>query len=350
MTDGTSKVGLPPGTPVHTGIERTEEVSIEIVEYNEEEMSEYEADSLQDCATPHESVNVKWIHVNGVHDLDILNHLGETYDIHPLVLEDIPSVGQRPKIELMRDKVYLVLRSFDLVGESRNVVSEQVSIIIGENILLSFQESTVSLFKPIRDRLRIPTGLIRKAGTDFLGYALMDVVVDNYFRVLEEVGEQIEDLEDDLIEGASSDVLGRIYTLKRSVLAIRRYIWPLREVVFALNRDASGLIKEPTREYLRDLYDHVIRITDLAETYREGITGMLDIYLSSISNKMNEVMKVLTVISTIFIPLTLMASIYGMNWSWMPELEFIYGYPVFLLAMLVITSGLVLYFRRRGWI
>jgi magnesium transporter len=350
MPDGSSKVGLPPGTPVHTGSTRTEKVTIEIVEFNEQEMREYVADCMQDCDPPHESVTVKWIHVNGVHDLDILNYLGNVYDIHPLVLEDIPSVGQRPKIEVMRDKAYLVLRSFDIIGENRKVVSEQVSIILGTNVLLSFQESAESIFKPIRDRLRRPTGRILGAGPDYLAYTLVDVVVDNYFRVLEEVGAQIEDLEDELIEGASSDVLTRIYNLKRSVLAIRRYIWPLREVVFALNRDESGLIKESTREYLRDLYDHVIRVTDLAETYREGITGMLDIYLSSMSNKMNEVMKVLTVISTIFIPLTLMASIYGMNWPWMPELEFFYGYPVFLVAMLVITSVLVIYFRRRGWI
>ncbi|MFW9847413.1 MAG: magnesium/cobalt transporter CorA [Candidatus Thorarchaeota archaeon] len=350
MPDGSSKVGLPPGTPVHTGITRTEKVTIEIVEYNENEMSEYVADCMQDCDPPHDSVNVKWIHVNGVHDLDIINYLGNVYDIHPLVLEDIPSIGQRPKIEVVRDKVYLVLRSFDIIGENRKVVSEQVSLIIGKNILLSFQESAKNIFHLIRERLRRPTGRIRSDGPDYLGYALMDVVVDNYFRVLEEVGSQIEDLEDELIEGASSDVLSRIYNLKRSVLAIRRGIWPLRDVVFALNRDDSGLIRESTREYLRDLYDHVIRVTDLSETYREGITGMLDIYLSSVSNKMNEVMKVLTVISTIFIPLTLMASIYGMNWQWMPELEFYYGYPVFIVAMLVVTSILVFYFRRRGWI
>ncbi|MHA2302500.1 MAG: magnesium/cobalt transporter CorA [Candidatus Thorarchaeota archaeon] len=350
MPDGTSKVGLPPGTPVHTGIERTEKVTIEIVEYNEEEMSEYEADSMQDCDPPHESVNVKWVHVNGVHDLEILQYLGDTYNIHPLILEDIPSVGQRPKVEVMQNKVYLVLRSFDIVGEDRHAVSEQVSIILGTNVILSFQESSQNLFEAITNRLRRPTGRIRKDGPDYLAYALVDIVVDNYFKVLEEVGELIEQLEDKLIEGASADVLGRIYKLKRTILALRRYIWPLREVIFALNRDDTELVAETTKVYLRDLYDHVIRVTDLAETYREGITGMLDIYLSSMSNKMNEVMKVLTVISTIFIPLTLMASIYGMNWPWMSELEFIYGYPVFLIAMLIITSVLMFYFRRRGWI
>ncbi|MFW9887524.1 MAG: magnesium/cobalt transporter CorA [Candidatus Thorarchaeota archaeon] len=350
MPDGTSKSGLPPGTPVHTGIERTEKVTIEIVEYNEEQMSEYAADCMQDCDPPHDSVKVKWIHVNGVHDLDIINYLGEKYEIHPLILEDIPSVGQRPKVEALQNKVYLVLRVFDIVGEDRHVVSEQLSIILGKNVLLSFQESSEDIFGAIRDRLRRPTGRIRKDGPDYLAYALVDVVVDDYFRVLEEVGEQIERLEDELIEEADSEVLSRIYRLKRTVIALRRYIWPLREVVFALNRDETELVADATKVYLRDLYDHVIRVTDLAETYREGITGMLDIYLSTMSNKMNEVMKVLTVISTIFIPLTLMASIYGMNWIWMPELDFVYGYPVFLMVMLLITAILVFYFRRRGWI
>ncbi|MFX1441246.1 MAG: CorA family divalent cation transporter, partial [Promethearchaeota archaeon] len=227
MPDGTSKAGLPPGTPVHTGIERTEKVTVEIVEYNEEQMSEYTADCMQDCDPPHDSVKVKWIHVNGVHDLDIINYIGNAYEIHPLILEDIPSVGQRPKVEVLQNKVYLVLRVFDIVGEDRHVVSEQLSIILGKNILLSFQESSEDIFKAIRDRLRRPTGRIRKDGPDYLAYALVDVVVDDYFRVLEEVGEQIERLEDELIEEADSEVLSRIYRLKRTVIALRRYIWPL---------------------------------------------------------------------------------------------------------------------------
>ncbi|MFX0108763.1 MAG: magnesium/cobalt transporter CorA, partial [Candidatus Hodarchaeota archaeon] len=325
MAEEKSKFGLPPGTPVHTGRERKEKVTIEIIEYNESEMCEYIADDMQDCDPPSEAVNVKWIHVNGVHDLEILRYLGEVYNIHPLVLEDIPSVGQRPKVELIQDTVYLVFRSFDLAGDDRNVYSEQISVILGNRIILSFQESGQKLFEPIRQRVRRPGNHFQTRGPDYLAYTLLDVIVDNYFRVLEEVGEKIENLEDELIEGASSDVLARIYKLKRTVLALRRFIWPLREVVFALNRDDSLRITEDTRIFLRDLYDHVIRVTDLAETYREAITGMLDIYLSSMSNKMNEVMQVLTVISTIFIPLTLMASIYGMNWPWMPELEYHYG-------------------------
>jgi len=264
------------------------------------------------------------------------------------VIEDIPSVGQRPKIESMSTGVYTVLRKYDVIGDG--VHSEQVSIVFGEGYLISFQETSVDIFDPIRIRVRQPGGRIRNGNPDYLAYALLDLIVDKYFVVLEYIGDRIEDLEDDLIEKGSAEMLTEIYKLKRILLAFRRHIWPLRQVVLKLQRDVQMHVKEETQIFLRDLYDHVIRVTDHVETYRESITGMLDIYLSRVSNKMNEVMQVLTVISVIFIPLTLMASIYGMNWQWIPELEFYYGYPVFMAIMFIVGLTLLAYFRRIGWV
>jgi magnesium transporter len=348
--DLTEKVGLPPGTVVHTGIDRTEKVTISIMEFAGDQMREYNADSIDDCSPPIDAKITKWVHVNGVHDVDLVKEVCELYKLHPIVIEDIPSVSQRPRIETMPSSVYIVLREYAFQQKNDKLHSEQVSIILGKNFVLSFQESSDDIFDSIRTRARRTGARIRSSGSDYLCYSLLDFLVDKYFVVLERIGDMIEDLEDDLIERATSDMLNRIYRIKRDLLSFRRHIWPLREVVLKLQRDMPSLVEEETLVFLRDLYDHVIRVTDLVETYRESITGMLDIYLSSVSNKMNEVMKVLTVVSTIFIPLTLMASVYGMNFIWMPELNFIYGYPIFLIAMFALTTILVLYFRRRNWI
>jgi magnesium transporter len=348
--DLADKVGLPPGTVVHTGIDRTEKVTISIMEFAGDQMREYIADSIDDCSPPIDSKVTKWVHVNGVHDVDLVKEVCEFYKLHPIVIEDIPSVNQRPKIETMPMSVYIVLREYAFQQKNDKLQSEQVSIILGKNFVLSFQESSDDIFDSIRTRARRTGARIRASGPDYLCYSLLDLLVDKYFVVLERIGDLIEDLEDELIERATSDMLNRIYRIKRDLLSFRRHIWPLREVVLKLQRDTPSLVEEETLVFLRDLYDHVIRVTDHVETYRESITGMLDIYLSSVSNKMNEVMKVLTVVSAIFIPLTLMASVYGMNFSWMPELNFIYGYPIFLIAMFALTTILVLYFRRRNWI
>lgn len=345
------KVGLPPGTVVHTGIDRAEKVTISVMEFADSQMREYIADSLDDCSPPLDLNATKWVHMRGVHDIEMVKAISEYYKLHPLVVEDIPSVGQRPKFEAMPKSVYIVLREYDYHQEDGQLHSEQVSIVFGKNFVLSFQESSDDLFESIRIRARRLGSRIRSAGSDYLAYTILDLLVDKYFVVLERIGDMIEDLEDALIGQATTDMLNRIYRIKRDLLSFRRHIWPLREVVLKMQRDASTYVKQETHIFLRDLYDHVIRVTDHVETYRESISGMLDIYLSSINNKMNEVMKVLTVVSTIFIPLTLMASIYGMNWQVIPEIEFlgVSGYPVFLSAMLIVTAILIGYFRRIDW-
>ncbi len=342
------KYGLAPGTVIHTGIERFEEVKIFITEFCDGQIREYEADSIDDCCPPPKEGIVKWVHVMGVHDVNIVEQICNYYQVHPLVIEDIPSVGQRPKIESMPSGVYIVLREYDILEEAFH--SEQVSIFFGKGFILSFQETATDIFDAIRMRVRQPGGRIRQGHVDYIAYALMDLIVDKYFQVLEYIGDQIEDLEDILVEEGTSEILGDIYQIKRILVTFRRDIWPLRQVVLKFQRDLPMHVHDETLVFLSDLYDHVIRVTDHVETYRESITGMIDIYLSRMSNKMNEVMQVLTVISVIFIPLTLMASIYGMNWKWMPELDFYYGYPVFLVAMLIVTIILLVYFRRREWI
>jgi magnesium transporter len=322
------------------------------MEFSEGQMREYIADTIDDCRPSKDPSVTKWIHVRGVHDIDIVQTVSDYYNLHPLVVEDIPSVGQRPKFEAMPNSIYIVLREYDYQLIEKELHSEQVSIVFGENFVLSFQESPDDIFEQIRTRARGQDSRLRSSGADYLTYAILDLLVDKYFVVLERIGDMIEDLEDDLIQRATTDMLNRIYKIKRDLLSFRRHIWPLREVVLKLQRDASTYVTEETHVFLRDLYDHVIRVTDHVETYREAITGMLDIYLSSVNNKMNEVMKVLTVVSTIFIPLTLMASIYGMNWQWIPEISFLgaAGYPVFLAAMIIVTVILVGYFRRIEWI
>ncbi|TFG32135.1 magnesium/cobalt transporter CorA [Candidatus Thorarchaeota archaeon] len=342
------KVGLAPGTVIHTGLNRHEEVKILITEFSEGQYREYEADSIDDCSPIEKEDATKWIHVMGVHDIKIVENICSFFDVHPLVVEDIPSIGQRPKIEAMPNGVFTVLREYNIIGNE--VHSEQVSIVFGKGYIISFQESSADIFDPIRVRVRQPRDRIRNGSPDYLAYTLLDLIVDKYFVVLEYIGDTLEDLEDDLIEEGSADMLTEIYKLKRILLAFRRHIWPLRHVVLKLQRDVPMYVCDETQIFLRDLYDHVIRVTDHIETYRESITGMLDIYLSRMSNKMNEVMQVLTVISVIFIPLTLMASVYGMNWQWIPELEFYYGYPVFMAFMLIVGLMLLAYFRRIGWV
>jgi len=343
-------VGLPPGTPVHTGARLTEEPIVTVIDFDEMHYYEQVVVSWDECIPPSDSKTIRWIHVQGLHDLELINAIGSNFNIHDLILEDITHTQQRPKMESLKDSVYLLLRAFDYNSDTGELLSEQVSFLAGERYVISFQESGTGLFNPIRKRLHQSLGRIRKGKSDYLAYSLVDLIVDRYFLVLEGFGDRIEALEDKVIIDPSHETLQEIYELRRNTIVLRRHVWPLREIISKLNREESSFIREQTRVYLRDLYDHVIQVNDLVETYRDSLTGILDIYLSSVSNRLNEVMKVLTVISTIFIPLTLLASIYGMNFLYMPELANPYSYPVLLIVMFLIGSILLLYFRRKKWI
>jgi len=344
------KVGLPPGTLVHIGEQKAEKVSITVIDYDEARFQEEEIKTVEECFPFKDKPTVRWINVDGIHQVEVLELLGDCFELHPLVLEDILNTDQRPKLEDFGDYLFVVLKTFYYNDQSDEVEPEQISLILGPSLVLSFQERAGDVFDPIRERIRNGKGRIRRMGADYLAYALLDSVVDHYFVVLEQVGEKVEFLEEELVTNPTPETLQTIHSLKRDMIFLRKSVWPLREVIGALERGESSLIKESTGIYLRDVYDHTIQVIDTIETFRDMISGMLDIYLSSVSNRMNEVMKVLTIIATIFIPLTLVAGIYGMNFQYMPELGWRWGYPVVWLVMLVIGALMLVYFRRKKWL
>jgi magnesium transporter len=344
------KVGLPPGTLVHIGERRTEKAEITVIDYDEKNFQEKEAVKVEECFPFKDKPMVTWININGLQEVGIIEKIGVHFGIHPLVLEDILHTGQRPKAEDLGDYLFIVLRMLYHDERENGMVGEQVSLLLGPNYVISFQEREGDVFNPIRERIRNSKGHIRKGGADYLAYALLDAIVDHYFVILEKLGEKIESLEEELVTNPRPETLQAIHTLKRDLIFLRRSVWPLREVINSLERGESPLITEPTGIYLRDVYDHTIQVIDTIETYRDIVTGMLDIYLSSLSNRMNEVMKVLTIIATIFIPLTFIAGIYGMNFKFMPELEWHWGYPMALMVMLLIVASMFIYFRRKKWL
>jgi magnesium transporter len=344
------KSGLPPGTLVHVGQDRTEPVRITVMAYDEERVEETEATGAGDCFLLAGRPGVTWINVDGVHQTDIVERVGECLQIHPLVLEDIVNTDQRPKVEDFDDYVFLVARMLRYDGDGGGLQVEQISLLLGPNYVISFQEKPGDVFDPVRERIRNSRGRIRRMGADYLAYALLDALVDSYFLVLEQIGEEIETIEDRLVTDPRPDTLQTIHDLKRDTVFLRKSVWPLREVASSLERGETSLIGEEILIYLRDVYSHTIQVMDTVETFRDMISGMLDIYLSSISNRMNEVMKVLTIIATIFIPLTLIAGIYGMNFQYMPELSSRWGYPAVWLVMLAVAAVMLIYFRRKKWL
>jgi magnesium transporter len=350
MKKRSRKAGLPPGTLIHIGEKKTEEIKITIMDYDESQFREKEAKSFDECFPYKGRPTVTWINIDGIHQVETLEKLGECFELHPLTLEDILNTDQRPKIEDFGDYMYIVLQMFSYDDRNNEIITEQVSLILGRNFVLSFQENIGDVFNQIRERIRSGKGKIRKMGADYLVYALLDAIVDNYFIILEKIGEQIEFIEERLIINPASETLNNIHKLKREMLFLRKSVWPLREVISGMERGESSLIKGTTKIYLRDVYDHNIQIIDTIETLRDMLSGMLDIYLTSISNRLNAVMKVLTIIATIFMPLTFLAGIYGMNFKYMPELEWKWGYPLILLVMSTIGISMLFYFKRKKWL
>jgi magnesium transporter len=343
-------VGLPPGTIVHVGEERSEKIKLSVISYDEVNFQEQEVDAVEKAVAFRKKGSVMWLNVDGVHKPEIIEQLGRSFGVHPLVLEDIADTGQRPKMEDFDDYIFVTLKMFRFGKKEKEIKTEQISLVLGNGFVVSFQEAEGDVFDPIRERLRNNKGRVRKAGADYLVYALMDAVVDNYFLIMEKLGETIEEIEDKLVINPTSETVQKIHGLKRQLIFLRKSVWPLREVISRLERSESPLILKSTFVYLRDVYDHTIQVMDSVDTFRDTLSGMLDIYLSSVSNRMNEVMKVLTVIATIFIPLTFIAGIYGMNFKDMPELGQAWGYPTTLLLMLAIALVMVIYFRRKKWI
>jgi len=345
------KAGLPPGTLIHIGEKKVEEPKITIFDFDDQHFEEREVKALEECFVFKDKPTVTWINVEGVHKVEIIEKLGECYGFHPLVLEDILNTDQRPKMEVYGDYIYIVLKM--LYGGDTNslIKAEQVSLILGKNFVISFQEGKEGdVFNPVRERIRSGKGLIRKMGADYLAYSLLDTIVDNYFLILEKLGEKVELIEEELVTHPTTKTLQEIQKFKNEMIFVRRAVWPLREVISGMGRKESPLIKETTEIYLRDVYDHTVQVMDTIEIYREMLSGMLDIYLSSVSNRLNSVMKVLTIIATIFMPLTFIAGIYGMNFKYMPELEWRWGYPAIWLFVFIIGISMLIYFRKKKWL
>ncbi|MBN1939575.1 MAG: magnesium/cobalt transporter CorA [Candidatus Aminicenantes bacterium] len=344
------KTGLSSGSLVHVGRRKIDRPRITILDYDAERVYEKVVDSIDECFPFHQTATVTWINVDGVHDPDVVEKIGKTFRLHPLILEDIMTTSQRPKLDELDEAFYIVARMVDLNERKTEVITEQLSLVFGKNFVLTFQEEPGDMFDSVRERIRGGKARVRKLGPDYLAYALLDAVVDHYFVVLENVGDRIEKLEEELIRNPQTETLHAIHTLKREMLLFRKAVWPLREVVAGIERQESPLVRAATNIFFRDVYDHIIQVIDNAETYRDILAGMLETYLSSMSNRMNQVMKLLTIISTIFIPLTFIAGVYGMNFVHMPELKWKYGYFVVWGIMIVVGLGLVRFFKRKKWL
>lgn len=343
------KAGSSPGTLVHVGEVRQSGVSIEVTEYNSDGLESQLLDPASLKIRIASEPTVTWMNVEGISDLSLMEKIGDGFGLHPLVLEDIVNTDQRPKTDDYGNYIFMVIKMF--TPSADGLVSEQISFLLGNSWLVTLQEGLDGdPFVSVRERLKNPQGRLRTRGPDYLCYALIDAVVDNYFLVLEDIANRIEDLEEELMNTPTPETLSRLYRLKREVLLLHRSIWPLREVVSALIRRESPLVKETTVTYLRDLYDHAIQVIETTETLRDMLSGMLDIYLSSVSNRMNAIMKVLTIIATIFMPLTFIVGLYGMNFKHMPELEKPWGYPAVLVLMAAVTIGMLIFFRKKRWL
>ena len=344
------KIGQVPGTLTHVGEKKVEKVTISAIDYDLSHCEEKEVRAVEDCFSFKESPSISWINVKGLHEVDIIEKLGTHFDLHPLVLEDIAHTGQRPKMEDFENYVFVVLRMLSFSEKSQEVKAEQVSFILGNNVLISFQETEGDVFDPVRERIRKAKGRIRKMGSDYLLYALVDAVVDAYFVILEKIGEKIEALEESLMSNPTQDVLQKIHDMRGETIFLRKSVWPLREVISKLENGEPALVSEKTSIYFRDVHDHTVQIIETIESCRDLVAGLHDLYLSAISNRMNEVMKVLTIIATIFIPLTFIAGIYGMNFKYMPELEWKWSYPFVWGVIIIIGGAMMAYFKKKKWL
>lgn len=334
---------------VFVGEQKMDTVRFNIIHYTETGLEELRDASVDRCEEFAGTPGVTWISVRGIHDVDLIEALGKRLGLHPLTMEDIVNTTQRIKTEEFPGYLYVVLKMITANGTGDDLEAENVSLVIGGNYVVSFQEKESEVFETVRSRLLSDRAHIRSMSADYLAYALMDAVVDQYFSAIERTGDRIEEIDDRIMTGPQPEGIQEIHRLKREVLTVRKAIWPLREEIGALERSASPLIRSETRVFLRDLYDHTIQAIDVVETLREILSGVQDTYLSAISNRMNRVMEVLTTVATIFIPLTFIAGVYGMNFEYMPELEWRLGYFIVWGVMIAVGAGMMLYFRKKRW-
>ncbi len=342
------KTGAAPGTLIHVGEKKADQTTIDLIEYNAESTARRSISSISELQSlAGRSDVIRWIDIDGLHDTTLIESIGRIFNIHPLTLEDIVNTGHRPKVEIFEGYVYAIIKMLRYHGGV--ISSEQVSLVISDRLLISFQEQPGDVFHPVRQRIHNAMGRIRNSGSDYLAYALLDTVVDNYYQILESFGEELETLEEALLENPERESLERIHQLKRETVYLRKQIWPLRETIGGLSHDDSPLITDQTRLFFRDVHDHTVQVIEIIESYRDILTGLLDLYMSSVGNRMNEVMKVLTIIATIFIPVTFVAGVYGMNFKFMPELDWRWGYAGAWGVMACIAAVMIFYFKRKNW-
>lgn len=325
-------------------------VKLSYIRYKENLYEEKETSTPEECANLCRSSDTVWINVEGIHDIETIKKIGELFNLHSLTIEDIVNTMQRPKFEDFDRYLFIVLKMLEYSDINTGIETEQVSVILGENFVITFQEKPGDVFNTVREHIRTCRGGIRNARADYLAYAIIDAVVDSYFLILEKVGDHIETVEDQVILDPKPETISQIYKFKRAMLFMRRTVWPLREEITLLEKSGSDLVRKPTAVFLRNLYDHTIQVIDTVENYRDIISGMHDTYLSSLNNRMNEIMKVLTILATIFIPLTFITGVYGMNFRYMPELYWKYGYFAALGLMLIIVLTMIVHFKKKKWI
>ncbi|MDQ1265840.1 MAG: magnesium transporter [Bacteroidota bacterium] len=344
------KIGEPPGTVTFVGEKKIDKPRVTLIEFDDNHVEEKFIESFDECMPYIDKNSVIWLNIEGLHDVELIGKIGKCFDIHPLILEDIVNTDHLPKIDYFENYIFIVLKNIIFDEQSRDIKSEQICLILGTNYVISFQESNTGIFNYIRERLFASKGKIKQLGADYLNYTLLDAIVDNYFLVLEKIDEDIDTLEEELIQSPTSNTLSNIHKLKRGMIYLRKSVWPLREVIRRLDIEETELIENSTAIYIKDLYEHIIQVIETLEFLRDILSNLMDVYMSSISNKMNEVMKVLTIIATIFIPLTFIAGVYGMNFKFMPELEWRWGYPAIIIFMALIFIGMLFYFKRKKWI
>ena len=350
MSTMLESIGLPPGTPVFVGEQQSEAVKITLYDYDDAHTERRIVQSIEECFPYKDMPSVTWINVDGLHDVAMLERLAHDYGLHPLTIEDIVNTQQRPKVEFFDNYIALNLKMYTFDINTYELDIDHVSLVLGKNFVLTFQERQGDLFDAIRARIQYNKGKIKKGGADYLAYSLLDAIVDGYFKVLDRIGDEIEDIEEKLFTNPESSILQDLHDLRQELIFFRKTVWPLRTIMNELDRQETELIEDSTSVYLRDLYDHVVQVIETLETFREMLSGHLEVYLSTISNKTNEIMKFLTIIGTIFIPLTFIAGVYGMNFKHMPELEWRWGYYLIWAIMIGIGVALLAYFRKKNWI
>jgi len=341
--------GSTPGTVKYVGEKREDPVKLQIIDYNLDELHECTIENLDEFKPYLEKNTVTWLNITGVHNTKTIEELGKIANLHPLVLEDIANTTQRPKVEDYENYLFIIIRMLDFDNEKREITTEQVSIIVSKNFVITFQEKEGDVLEPLRNRIKNAKGRIRKLRSDYLTYAIIDSMVDHYFFVLEQIGEELEKLEADVMTHLDQKTLNIIYRIKQELIILRKSIWPTRDMISRLERAEFEIIDDSIGVFFRDVYDHTIQVVETVETFRDMTSGLLDLYLSSVSNRMNEIMKVLTIFAAIFIPLTFIAGVYGMNFEYIPELKFKWGYFGVWIIMASVGLGLIFYFKRKKW-